>query len=134
MKVVSSLSFYHIPKFLKNDSEKVQKSTFNLQLKEMLISKLSTQETAVSGGAKRDRTVDLLRARQALSQLSYGPVFLQAFPTQNGWVWADSICKEPDLTAFYLGGGVRSYLVPHQVTGGSGQIRTADLTLIRGAL
>jgi hypothetical protein len=28
------------------------------------------------GGAKRDRTVDLLRARQALSQLSYSP-FLQ---------------------------------------------------------
>ena len=54
-----------------------------------------------SGGAKEDRTPDLLRARQALSQLSYGPVFLQAFPT---------------------------------TIGGSGQIRTADLTLIRGAL
>ena len=27
-----------------------------------------------SGGAKRDRTADLLRARQALSQLSYSPV------------------------------------------------------------
>ena len=26
------------------------------------------------GGAKRDRTADLLRARQALSQLSYGPI------------------------------------------------------------
>ena len=26
------------------------------------------------GGAKRSRTVDLLRARQALYQLSYGPV------------------------------------------------------------
>ena len=25
------------------------------------------------GGAKRDRTADLLRAKQALSQLSYGP-------------------------------------------------------------
>ena len=25
------------------------------------------------GGAKRDRTADLLRARQALSQLSYSP-------------------------------------------------------------
>lgn len=47
----------------------------------MLISKLSTIRSS-SGGAKRDRTVDLLRARQALSQLSYGPVFLQAFPTQ----------------------------------------------------
>ena len=47
----------------------------------MLISKLSTNRSS-SGGAKRDRTVDLLRARQARSQLSYGPVFLQAFPTQ----------------------------------------------------
>ncbi|AZD96030.1 hypothetical protein C4K12_5756 [Pseudomonas chlororaphis subsp. aureofaciens] len=28
MKVLSSLSFYHIPKFLKNDSDKDQKSTF----------------------------------------------------------------------------------------------------------
>ena len=27
----------------------------------------------VIGGAMRDRTADLLRARQALSQLSYGP-------------------------------------------------------------
>ena len=26
------------------------------------------------GGAREDRTPDLLRARQALSQLSYGPV------------------------------------------------------------
>ena len=26
------------------------------------------------GGARRDRTADLLRARQALSQLSYGPL------------------------------------------------------------
>ena len=39
----------------------------------MLISEFD-QGTA-SGGAKRDRTADLLRARQALSQLSYGPVF-----------------------------------------------------------
>ena len=58
----------------------------------MLISKLYDREASY-GGAKRDRTVDLLRARQALSQLSYGPII-----------------------------------------GGSGQIRTADLTLIRGAL
>ena len=27
----------------------------------------------LSGGAEEDRTPDLLRARQALSQLSYGP-------------------------------------------------------------
>jgi hypothetical protein len=28
------------------------------------------------GGAKRDRTADLLRAKQALSQLSYGPIMV----------------------------------------------------------
>ena len=35
--------------------------------------------TAKSGGARRDRTADLLRARQALSQLSYGPFLLVFF-------------------------------------------------------
>ncbi len=30
---------------------------------------------AGNGGAKRDRTADLLHAMQALSQLSYGPNF-----------------------------------------------------------
>ncbi len=54
-----------------------------------------------SGGAKEDRTPDLLRAKQALSQLSYGPNVLKPAPRNIG---------------------------------GSGQIRTADLTLIRGAL
>ena len=29
---------------------------------------------SVFGGARRDRTADLLRATQALSQLSYGPI------------------------------------------------------------
>ena len=33
-----------------------------------------------SGGAREDRTPDLLRARQALSQLSYGPFNLIFFP------------------------------------------------------
>lgn len=32
-----------------------------------------------NGGAMRDRTADLLRAKQALSQLSYSPIFNQ-FP------------------------------------------------------
>ena len=35
---------------------------------------LSSESAPVKpGGARRDRTADLLRARQALSQLSYGP-------------------------------------------------------------
>ena len=29
-----------------------------------------------NGGAKQDRTADLLRARQALSQLSYSPIVI----------------------------------------------------------
>jgi hypothetical protein len=33
---------------------------------------------AKAGGARRDRTADLLHAMQALSQLSYGPVYLRA--------------------------------------------------------
>ena len=36
--------------------------------------------TTVSGGAEEDRTPDLLRARQALSQLSYGPVVFPEHP------------------------------------------------------
>ena len=39
------------------------------------------------GGASRDRTGDLLLAKQALSQLSYGP-FGQI--PQEWWVWEDS--------------------------------------------
>ena len=33
-----------------------------------------------NGGAEEDRTPDLLRARQALSQLSYGPVVFSEHP------------------------------------------------------
>jgi hypothetical protein len=39
------------------------------------------------GGASRDRTGDLLLAKQALSQLSYGP-FDQSH--LGWWVWEDS--------------------------------------------
>jgi hypothetical protein len=40
-----------------------------------LLCKDSYLQLVVSnGGARRDRTADLLRARQALSQLSYGPI------------------------------------------------------------
>ena len=36
-----------------------------------------------SGGARRDRTDDLLRARQALSQLSYGPICLPTLESKH---------------------------------------------------
>ena len=38
---------------------------------------------AVAGGANRDRTDDLLLAKQALSQLSYGPVIQDG---GSGWI------------------------------------------------
>ena len=47
------------------------------------------------GGARRDRTDDLLLAKQALSQLSYGPPRTRrpdgtATPTIDWWAWVDS--------------------------------------------
>ena len=70
MKVTFSLSFYHIPKFLKNDL--IKRLEINIQCEYSFLN--SQTYEAVYGGAKRDRTADLLRARQALSQLSYGPI------------------------------------------------------------
>ena len=70
MKVDLSLSFYHIPKFLKNDL--IKRLEINIQLEYSFLNSQTFE--AVYGGAKRDRTADLLRARQALSQLSYGPI------------------------------------------------------------
>ena len=40
-------------------------------------------EKEKSGGAKQDRTADLLRARQALSQLSYSPTMMFHDATLN---------------------------------------------------
>ena len=41
------------------------------------------------GGAKQDRTADLLRARQALSQLSYSPIkvcrYCMPIPWKGNW-------------------------------------------------
>ena len=52
-----------------------------------------------SGGATRDRTADLLRARQALSQLSYSPFRLSRFHfyPQKGFFAVSSISL-PKLT------------------------------------
>ena len=60
--------------------------------------------TMIRGGDKRDRTADLLRARQALSQLSYIPI--------HHFITAHSL----------------------KLSGGSEWTWTTDLTLIRGAL
>ena len=42
----------------------------------------------VFGGAKRDRTADLLHAMQALSQLSYSPKFCLGFVLKRGALYA----------------------------------------------
>ena len=55
-----------------------------------------------AGGANRDRTGDLLLAKQALSQLSYGPVWenprgetLDSGAGVGWWVWMDSNHRPP---------------------------------------
>jgi hypothetical protein len=45
-------------------------------------SEIITQDCKPSGGARRDRTDDLLLAKQALSQLSYGPVPVGSGPSR----------------------------------------------------
>jgi hypothetical protein len=45
-------------------------------------SEIITQDCEPSGGARRDRTDDLLLAKQALSQLSYGPVPVGSRPSR----------------------------------------------------
>ncbi len=53
------------------------------------IFKDSFSRTLKDGGAMRDRTADLLRARQALSQLSYSPI-------EKWWVVQDSNLRPID--------------------------------------
>ena len=75
-----------------------------------------------SGGARRDRTDDLLLAKQALSQLSYGPdseAGNQKSEDQNA----------PSALFWFSDFG---HLISDN--GGPGTTRTSDLTLIRGAL
>ncbi len=52
--------------------------------KTLLPTKTFSVATLVIGGARRDRTADLLRAKQALSQLSYGPL-TGLFPVWPRW-------------------------------------------------
>jgi hypothetical protein len=64
----------------------------------------------LKSGGKRDRTDDLLLAKQALSQLSYAPETNFMFLASN------------------------SPVLPSKLESRLGQIRTADLVLIRDAL
>ena len=42
-----------------------------------------------TGGARRNRTDDLLLAKQALSQLSYGPAGTAPKKREDWWAWED---------------------------------------------
>ncbi|MEB6592721.1 hypothetical protein MXM82_26960, partial [Pseudomonas asiatica] len=64
MKLVISLYLSHI-RIFKERSDKSQKSTFTLECSFLSSDQVQHFTTAESGGAKRDRTADLLRARQA---------------------------------------------------------------------
>ena len=75
-------------------------------------------QTLQAGGARRDRTDDLLNANQALSQLSYGPNRCEAMPL------SDHFWKISDFWK----------IMRTMKNGGPGTTRTYDLTLIRGAL
>src|ERR1700760_3987827 len=87
-----------------------------------------------NGGARRDRTDDLMLAKHALSQLSYGPDRCRlrikhprrslARPDGRRAAWRE----KPEATD--VAAGVRG----HPNNGGPGTTRTSDLTLIRGAL
>ena len=54
----------------------INKPSFNYEISGVMISR-----SEIIGGGERDRTDDLLLAKQALSQLSYTP--------DKWWVWMD---------------------------------------------
>ena len=96
------------------------------------------------GGAKRDRTADLLRARQALSQLSYSPIMHSLIPfCFSGFFligtvplsknWANRSETRREVTKFT---SVNEWF--HNAVsirfGRPEWTWTTDLTLIRGAL
>ena len=63
--------------------------TIGIDLVQYGLLRLATN--SADGGAKRDRTADLLRARQALSQLSYSPVLLVFFALRSVALVARSV-------------------------------------------
>ena len=58
-------------------------------MQELFSLEYSMSELMENGGAGRDRTDDLLLAKQALSQLSYSPLALVA-QIEKWWAWVDS--------------------------------------------
>jgi hypothetical protein len=89
-----------------------------------------------TGGASRDRTDDLMLAKQPLSQLSYGPILVKPqAPAQASACLGFRARRRGGRSALRTGRFVR--LESEQIArvpGGPGTTRTSDLTLIRGAL
>jgi hypothetical protein len=82
--------YYQLAKLLKSVEHKAQREILH---KEELIFEFSNSNLLQmmffylsNGGVKRDRTADLLRARQALSQLSYNPIQYGTFVVRLGAV------------------------------------------------
>jgi hypothetical protein len=77
------------------------------------------------GGARRDRTDDLMLAKHALSQLSYGPSRRKERPSHGPK--GRKATRPPRPLA-------RKARRPETKNGGPGKTRTSDLTLIKRAL
>ena len=75
------------------------------QLRMPVAPAISMDEPAPSGGARRDRTDDLLLAKQALSQLSYGPLHPIADATGDPGLRTPSLSdRDPDKAPSTNGG------------------------------
>ena len=86
---------------------------------------LTSALCVLTGGAERDRTDDLLLAKQALSQLSYSP-----------FRFATLCCSVPRVRLVHFGASRLDWLATRAIlrSGGSGWIRTIDPRLIKTVL
>ncbi len=105
-----------------------------------------------AGGARRDRTDDLMLAKHALSQLSYGPVLVVRLRRTSAPSGAAPVraCgaprrrppgpkarkadRPPAPMRGKPSGRTPAPAIEAVINGGPGTTRTSDLTLIRGAL
>ena len=93
------------------------------------------------GGARRDRTADLLHAMQALSQLSYGPFregahyeedsrFVQAFRALFGQIPQDVCRTRSNVPDKVVPGATVLYTVPYFLTFSCSKSRRASLSSV----
>ncbi len=86
------------------------------------------------GGGDRDRTDDLLRAKQALSQLSYTPMFSLLYSFQWRCCIAFALCFRSRVFEQVRITYAATIPLRGDCFGGPKWTRTTDLTLIRRAL